>query len=155
MHQQNKNYEATQHITAEFSLQDFAQATFSSLSDPQCELLSWHNRLGHLSFDKLHHLASTGAIPRRLQNVHQPKCVSCIFGKSHKRPWRPKGKNKHHIRSPDQVDPGDNTSIDAMTSKAAGLIPQMSGFLTSKRFGAATIFVDHASDYSYVYLQEN
>ena len=42
-----------------------------------------------------------------------------------------------------------------MTSKAPGLIPQMSGFLTSKRFWAATVFVDHATDYGYVYLQEN
>ena len=42
-----------------------------------------------------------------------------------------------------------------MTSKALWLIPQRSGFLTSKRYLAATIFVDHATSYGYVYLQED
>ena len=155
VHTQAKQYENVQQITASFSLKDFAESDFCSLTSDQRELLSWHNRLGHLPFSDLQRLSSTGAIPRRLQNVEHPKCVACIFGKSHRRPWRPKGEQKHHIRSPDDVNPGDNTSIDAMTSKAPGLIPQMSGFLTSKRFWAATVFVDHATNYGYVYLQED
>ena len=155
IHKQAKTYENLQSITATFSLQDFANATFSTLTSDQKELLSWHNRLGHLPFSDLQHLASTGAIPKRLQHVDHPKCVSCIFGKSHRRPWRSKGKAKHHIRSEEDIHPGDNTSIDALTSKSPGLIPQMSGFLTSKRYWASTVFVDHATNYGYVYLQED
>ena len=155
MHLQNKAYEDIQTVTATFSLEDFANASFSSLSDLQKELLSWHNRLGHLPFSDLTSLATNGTIPKRLKDVEHPKCVACIFGKSHRRPWRAKGKSKHHIRSEDDLHPGDDTSIDALTSKSPGLIPQMSGFLTSKRYWASTVFVDHATNYGYVYLQED
>lgn len=125
------------------------------MSPDQKELLAWHNHLGHLPFKDLQVFSSTGAIPRRLESVPHPKCVSCIFGRSHHRPWRAKGKNKKSIRSVEDTKPGDNASIDAMTSRTPGLIPQMSGFLTSKRYWAATIFVDHATSYGYVYLQED
>ena len=48
--------------------------------------------------------------------------------------------------------PGDGVSIDQIVSAQPGLIPQMSGFLTSKRLWGATTFVDHVSDYVYVHL---
>ena len=38
-------------------------------------------------------------------------------------------------------------------SSTPGIIPQMSGFLTSDRFWAATFFVDHATSYMYTHLQ--
>ena len=94
IHAQAKTYEEVQHATASFSLQDFADATYSSLTSEQRELLSWYNRLGHLPFSDLQHLVSVGSIPRRLANCEHPKCVACIFGQSHRRPWRAKGKYK-------------------------------------------------------------
>ena len=43
--------------------------------------------------------------------------------------------------------------MDALTSSTPGIIPQMSGFLTSNRFGAATVFVDHETSYMNTHLQ--
>ena len=48
---------------------------------------------------------------------------------------------------------GDNISLDVLTSSTPGIIPQMSGFLTSDRFWAATVFVDYAISYMYTHLQ--
>ena len=46
-------------------------------------------------------------------------------------------------------------SIDQLVSAQPGLIPQASGFLTSMRIWAATVFVDHVSDYVYVALMRD
>ena len=43
--------------------------------------------------------------------------------------------------------------MDALTSSTPGIIPQMSGFLTSDCFWGATVFVDHATTYMYTKLQ--
>ena len=43
--------------------------------------------------------------------------------------------------------------MDALTSSTPGIIPQMSGFLTSDRFWAAIVFFDHATSYMYTNLQ--
>ena len=51
--------------------------------------------------------------------------------------------------------PGDGVSVDQIVSAQPGLIPQMSGFLTSKRLWGATTFVDHGSDYVYVHLMRD
>ena len=51
--------------------------------------------------------------------------------------------------------PGDGVSVDQIVSAQPGLIPQMSGFLTSKRLWGATTFVDHVSDYVYVHLMRD
>ena len=46
-------------------------------------------------------------------------------------------------------------SVDQIVSSQPGLIPQISGFLTSKRLLGATIFVYHVSDYVYVHLMRD
>ena len=50
--------------------------------------------------------------------------------------------------------PGDGVSVDQIVSAQPGLIPQMSGFLTSKRLWGATTFVDHVRYYVYVHLMQ-
>ena len=50
--------------------------------------------------------------------------------------------------------PGDGVSVDQIVSAQPVLIPQMSGFLTSKRIWGCTTFVDHVSDYVYVHLMK-
>ena len=44
--------------------------------------------------------------------------------------------------------------MDQMVSPTPGLIAQMTGNLTTKRYKYATVFVDHFSRFSYVYLQK-
>ena len=51
-----------------------------SLTDAQKELLSWHYRLGHMSFHSLQKLSKLGVIPQHLVNVSPaPLCSSCAF----------------------------------------------------------------------------
>ena len=59
-------FEGKWHLTISFSFEDFANATFESLSPDHKELLSWHNCLGHLTFSNLQYLASTGAFSKWL-----------------------------------------------------------------------------------------
>ena len=42
--------------------------------------------------------------------------------------------------------------MDKIVSAQPGLIPQMSGFLTSRRIWGCTTFCDHVSDFVYVHL---
>lgn len=118
----------------------------------QAELLRWHHRLGHLSFNKIRLLSSLGILPRRLTTVRPPKCPGCIYGAMTKRPWRTKAQsNKGTIYV--ATKPGNCVSVDQLESNTPGFIAQLKGSLTKQRYRAATIFVDHYSRLSYVYLQ--
>ncbi len=56
-----------------------------------------------------------------------------------------------HLRRPSH--PGEVVSVDQLESSVPGFIGQMTGRLTKQRIVGSTIFVDHASDLSYVYHQ--
>ena len=63
----------------------------NNLSEAQKELLRWHQRLGHLDFNKVKHLLRTGVLSHtdRYHSLHTsaskvqdvPKCAACLFGK--------------------------------------------------------------------------
>ncbi len=42
-----------------------------------------------------------------------------------------------------------------MVSAQPGLVPQMTGFLTDERIWGVTLFVDHASDWTYGHLMQS
>lgn len=128
-----------------------------TLSPLQQELMSWHHRLYHLPFRIIFRLADIGILPKRFLECRnkQPLCIACQFGQAHRRPWRTKGKKGGSIRKKEQTAPGDGVSIDQIISAQPGLIPQMSGFLTSQRLWGCTTFVDHVSDYVYVHLMRD
>ena len=96
-------------------------------------------------------------LPKRLLECQNktPLCVTCQFGAAHRRPWRTKGKKCGLIRILEQTIPGDGVLLDKIVSAQPGLIPQMSEFLNSQRFGDAQLFVDHVSDYVYVHLMRD
>ena len=131
-----------------------------SLSPEQQEMMDYHIRLGHLPFFILHRLAQTGIIPRRLTRVkdHPPRCASCMFGQAHRRPWRSKktkdGKESN-IRKESDNKPGACVSIDQLVSAQPGLVPQISGRLTSARIWAATVYLDHFTRHVYVHLMRD
>ena len=122
----------------------------------QQELMDWHHRLYHLYFPKIFRLVELGHLPKRLldskNNAHL--CVACQFGTSHRRLWRTKSKASGSIHTADHVEPGDDVSMDQIVSAQPGLIPQMSGFLTSRRIRGCTAFCDHVSDFIYVHLRD-
>ena len=123
---------------------------------PTSELLRIHHALGHLSMRKLRTMAKQGIIPRRgLAKCQVPLCSSCLYGKATRRPWRTKPKKGDKIsKLRTATSPGQCVSVDQLESPAPGLIAQMKGWLTKKRYRVATVFVDNFSGLSYVYLQK-
>ena len=120
--------------------------------DPHDELLRWRYRLGHLPFDRIQQLASTGQLPKHLLACKKPFCSTCQYGKMTKRPWRVKGENKKTTKT--ATRPGQIVLVDQLESNTLGLIAQLKGKLTQQRYKYATVFVDQFSGYTFVYLQK-
>ena len=55
----------------------------------QKDLVSLHNNMNHLPFPAMIKLAENGNIDMRFAKLknRQPVCMSCVFGRSHRRPW--------------------------------------------------------------------
>ena len=51
------------------------------------------------------------------------------------------------------IKPGEVVSVDMMTSPTPGLVAQMSGFLTSKRYKHMAVYVDQATGYGFTWPQ--
>ena len=137
--------------TAEISEVQSDQELAQSATTWQAELLRWHYRLGHVSFQKLQRMAKLGYIPKQLANVRIPTCAGCFFGKQGRTPWRVKGQN-NKLRM--TRAPGECVSVDQMESSSAGSIGQIKSRLTKRRHKYTVVFVDHYSRYVYVHLQE-
>ena len=95
--------------------------------DPQDELLRWHDRLGHLPFDRIKQLATKGQLPKQLLTCHTPFCAACQYGKMTKRPWRVKGDNKGMAKT--AMHPGQIVSVDQLESTSPGFVAQLKGTL--------------------------
>ena len=119
-------------------------------TSPEAELMRWHHKLGHLSFNKIKRMAELGQLPKPIATARTPKCASCMFGKATKKPWRAKGQQK---KLKTTTAPGQCISIDQLESTTPGLVAQMRGFLNTARYKYATVSVDHYSSLSYVHLQ--
>ena len=78
-------------------------------------------------------MATQKLLPQALARCKIPQCAACLYVKA--------------------TRPGDCISVDQLESSVSGLIAQLRGFLTKKRYKCATIFVDHYSRLSYIYLQ--
>ena len=72
------------------------------------------------------------------------------------RGWRSKSKEIHPICEKSDDHPGARAFLDHLVSAQPGLIPQISGKLTSLRIVVgATVIVDHYSDHLYVFLMRD
>jgi hypothetical protein len=76
-----------------------------------------------------------------------------MYGKLTKRPWR--YRNDSSLIEENAASPGDIVLVNQMDSSTLGLVAQLIGLPTRERYKIATVFVDHASDYSYVHLQSD
>ena len=97
-------------------------------------------------------MAKKGQIPTRLQHVEPPACSACLYGKASRRQWRSKPKKNRKARVATKV--GEIVSVDMLKSPIPGLIAQMSGWITGKRYWYATVYVDHYSRFGYVHSQK-
>ena len=116
------------------------------------ELMRWHLRLGHLPFYRLRLMGIAGDLPRAIVHAKTPFCAACQFGKATRRPKRFKGAgNEREIRT--ATAPGQIVSVDQLESRTPGLVAHQKGRPTTLRYQYATVFVDHYSRFSFVYLQ--
>lgn len=115
----------------------------------QDSLMDYHDKLGHAPFPLLKALAEKGVIPRRLAKVSPPKCPSCLYGKAHRKPWRT---HKVDPKIKQSTIPGAVVSMDQLESPVPGFVPIGKGQPTTRRYRGATVFVDHASDFTYVHM---
>jgi hypothetical protein len=122
----------------------------------QLELLHWHFRLGHCSFEQLRKLDSQKhiSLSSAARKAIAPKCMSCIMGKAHRRAWK-KNKSGKAIRSELDQFAGGRVHIDQLECSQPGLIPQTKGRLRKDHYNCATIFVDGQSDFGHIYLQSS
>jgi hypothetical protein len=125
-----------------------------SYQDPQTEMLRWHYILGHLSFKRIKGMAELVILPKRLAQVTPPNYAGCMYGAMTKKLWMSKGKKPKGVGHV-ATSRGQIVSVDQLESSAAGFISQLKGRLIRRRYKAATVFVDHFSRMSYVYLQES
>ena len=117
------------------------------------ELLAIHHQLGHISMRKIQEMAKQGILPQRRSKCRIPTCSACLYAKATKRPWRSKPK-KDGDDGNKPTKPGQVVSVNQLVSPTPGLIAQMTGFLTTKRYRYATIYVDQFSQLGFVYLQK-
>lgn len=59
------------------------------------------------------------------------------------------------MTTPPATSPGAVVASDQMISATPGFIAQVRGFITRKRYKVTTVFVDHFSGISFVYLQKS
>ena len=118
---------------------------------PTSEILRIHNQLNHLSFKTIQLMAAKGHFPKNLVDCQIPICSACMFGKLSRRPWRTKSQAIKSIKL--CTYSGQCVSVDQLESPTPGLIAQLKGIPTTKRYTAATIFVDHFSRLSFVHPQ--
>ena len=116
------------------------------------DMMKLHQRLNHISFEKIRELARQGALPKAYAKCDIPVCTSCMYSKMTRRPWRNK---RRHDRAPATTPAvGEVVSVDQMVSSTQGFIAQMTGILTTSRYKYATVYVDQGSRLGYVYLQK-
>ena len=118
------------------------------------QLLAIHHQFGHISMRKLQEMAKKGIIPRRLAKCRVPTCSACLYSKATKRPWRGKPRTRGNDDETQPTKPGEIVSVDQLVSPTPGLIAQMTGFLTTKRYRYATVYVDQYSRLGFIYLQK-
>ena len=118
------------------------------------ELLRIHHQFNHIGFAKLQQMAKCGIIPKRYSTCQVPICSACMYGKATKRPWRHKAKKQPPSKLKKITHAGQCVSVDMLKSPTPGLVAQMAGWITGKRYWYATVFVDHYSRLGYVHLQK-
>ena len=128
----------------------YATYADGELANPQHELLRLHHKLAHLPFSQLQAMARSHVIPNRLAKCVVPKCSACLFGKATKRAWRDKGPVSSLVPS---TSPGQCVSVDQLESSTMGLVAQTKGAPTTQRYNSATVFVDHHTRFTFVYVQ--
>ena len=126
--------------------------TTDNLSKTQKELLHWHRRLGHMDFEKIKDLSRQGLLPKELSTFKSPLCSFCIQAKQQRNSITSMATGGA-IKS-GNLKPGSKISCDQYYSREPGFIANNNGLVLSKESAKyGTLFVDHASDFIFHFLQ--
>ena len=111
-----------------------------------------HYKLNHLPYKQMQVLADRGILPAKFGSKKNtpPPCAGCVFGKQKRTPWRRSKKQSKPLKKATKL--GKRVHVDCMVSRQPGLIPQVLGFLTNRRYAGALVFVEELSDFTYVHL---
>ena len=101
-----------------------------------------------MSFDTLIQMAKLGDFSKRLLTNEMNSCHACMFGKATKIPWSVKGKSIS--RTKPVTAAGECVSFNQLESPTPGLITQMKGIPTIKRYKYVTVIVEHYSRFTFV-----
>ena len=140
----------------------------TNLSEPEKELLRWHQRLGHLSFKKIQFLMRTGVLAhtektRRLHTAAAkltvaPKCAACRFGKQLARTTP--STTHQQVRSnagalkKENLTPGQYVSVDHFICSTKGRAFNTRGKTTSNEsYTGGCLFVDQATNFIHIEFQ--
>ena len=143
------------------------EANFN-ISEPEKELLRWHYRLGHMSFQKIQFLMRSGVLTKsnNKRKLHQaacsltqlPKCAACQYGKQHRRPAP--GRVSTAVRDREgalkdgHLVPGQTVSIAHFKCSTKGRLFTSAGkSLDSELYTGGCLFNDHASGFVHVEFQ--
>ena len=145
-----------------------------NLSEPEKELLRWHQRLGHISFRVVQFLFRMGVLAQSVNNKklhaaasqlkHPPKCAACQYGKQHSRPVP--GRRSKTIQDkpahtpPEPSQPGKLIFVDHFICSTKGRKFNGFGIKNSSKadsdptlYTGGCIFVDDCSGYIDVQFQ--
>jgi len=92
---------------------------------------------------------------KRLATCPVPICTACLYGKATKKPWGSKPSGEEREAQHPITRPGECVSVDMMTSPTPGLVAQMSGKPTYKRYKHAAVYVDQATGLGFTWLQKS
>jgi len=112
-------------------------------------ILREHHCLAHCLSLEL--MVRVGLLPSTFAICQEPLCTACMYGKATRRPWHTKATTIGGLKR--ATYPGQCVTINQGESLVPGLVAQLKGILTKKRYTCATLFVDLYSNFSYVHFQ--
>jgi hypothetical protein len=112
----------------------------------------WHLKMNHLSFAKLKLMALQGNIPKQLATTELHFCPTCKYSKSMRNFWKYKNNNN---KIEEATQEGQCVFVDSFQSSIASFAAHFKGIYTNKKYRISTVFIDHYSDLSYVFMQHD
>jgi len=96
------------------------------------KMLREHHRLAHLPFSHMRAMARAGLLPGTFLTCREPLCSSCLYGKATRRPWRTKASPDGGLKR--ATFAGQCVAVDQCESPVPGLVAQLKGIPTKKRY---------------------
>jgi len=135
---------------------------FPKYAQDSQEYMHWHYRLNHPSHTVMITMAKQGILPRGITKIlttisklhtKPPMCNDSCGAKATRKPWRGKGKRYKQRHLKNTPHPREVVSVDQLELSIPGFIGQRTGKLKNQCIVASTVYIDHKSDFSYVYHQ--